>query len=138
MENSKQLNNAERRMINGMVQVLTREGIKVVGATIAGGVGDTSALALENTQLLLGKETTLQTLNKEATQKLGVWDSIICNSKVFTFYSGIEAGNPSGVVDNIKLIEYKTGGVTQITQTYTWTNGTAVDGSDQIASITAS
>ena len=122
MDNSKQLNNAERRMINGIVQILTREGIKVVGATIDGGIGDTSALATETTQLLTAKEATL---------KLSTWTSIAGNSKEFTYYTGVEAGNPSGTA-NIKTVTYKTGATTVVTQTYAW------DATDNVITITAS
>jgi len=62
----------------------------------------------------------------------GVWDKIIGNSKEFVFYSGVEAGNPSGSVDNIKTIAYKTGATLILTQTFAWT------ATNKILSITAS
>lgn len=58
------------------------------------------------------------------------WEFVAGNKKEFTYYSGVEAGNPSGTVDNIKTLVFKDGVGTVLTQTL------AYDVSDRIITIT--
>lgn len=60
------------------------------------------------------------------------WTSEIGNSTAYTYYAGIEAGNPSGTTTNIKTIAYKTGITTIFTQTI------AYNAADLVISITTS
>lgn len=52
------------------------------------------------------------------------------NSREFVYYTGIESGNPSGSVDNVKTIVYKKGGVTVATQSFFY------DASNRVTVIT--
>lgn len=65
-----------------------------------------------------------------ANQEIEIWDKIPGNSIVFTYYAGVEAGNPSGN-KNVKIADYQTAAVSQFTQTF------AYDADDDVISITA-
>lgn len=58
------------------------------------------------------------------------WERTPGNSLSFTYYMGIEAGNPSGNA-NIKTISYYTGLDLKMVQTYTY------DAGDKVISITS-
>lgn len=47
------------------------------------------------------------------------WTKIVGNTVEYTYYSGVEAGNPSGT-ENIKEIIYKKHDVIIFTQLYSW------------------
>lgn len=53
-------------------------------------------------------------------QNLADWDKVAGNSKEFIYYSGIEAGNPSGSTSNVKQILFKTGSLVLISQTVSY------------------
>lgn len=58
------------------------------------------------------------------------FSEIAGNSIEYTYYAGVEAGNPSGTTTNVKTIVYKTGVTTIITKTI------AYDANDLVISIT--
>lgn len=49
-----------------------------------------------------------------------IWQNIPNRSIEFTYYTGIEAGNPSGTTTNVKTAILKDGVTTVITKTYTY------------------
>jgi hypothetical protein len=83
--------------------------------------------ATEATLLLI--EATLNSIESE-TQNITIaqtdlfnlmsrsnWTSSLGNSVEYTYYAGVEAGNPSGTTTNVKTVVYKTGVTTIFTQT---------------------
>lgn len=73
--------------------------------------------------------TELQAI-KLATQ-LNIWDKIAGNNKLISYFSGVAAGNPSGNVENIQTIQFRTGTTVIITQTFVY------NAADNVLSITA-
>lgn len=86
--------------------------------------------ATEATLLLI--EATLNSIESE-TQNITIaqtdlfnlmsrsnWTSSLGNSVEYTYYAGIEAGNPTGTTTNVKTVVYKTGVTTIFTQTITY------------------
>jgi len=82
--------------------------------------GATTASELVEIWILLGFFNILA--NTGNYQELSVWTSIPGNSIEYTYYTGIEAGNPSGTLTNPKIIAYKTGVAVIVTQTITYNN----------------
>lgn len=70
--------------------------------------------------------------NLLATQLRANWTVTIGNSIEYTYYAGVEAGNPSGTVTNIKTVVYKQGVTTM------WTETIAYNAADLIISTTTS
>ena len=68
-------------------------------------------------------------LTIEQKIRRSVWTCIPGNSIEYAYYSGVEAGNPSGN-KNLKTATYKKGTDTVFTVTYTW------DSSDDILTET--
>lgn len=60
------------------------------------------------------------------------WDTVQNNSIAYTYYTGVEAGNPSGTATNVKTKEYKKAGKTIFTQTFTY------NAADDILTVTVS
>lgn len=89
-------NQEHNKMLSLLREALTVDGLKIVG-TIATG-----------------------TLATESTLQLSVWDAIPGNSIEMTYYTGVEAGNPSGTTTNVKTIVYKEGVTTIVTKTLTY------------------
>lgn len=58
------------------------------------------------------------------------WAYLSGNSIEYTYYAGVEAGNPSGTTTNVKTAAFKTGVSTIFTQTF------AYDANDLVISIT--
>jgi NADH:ubiquinone oxidoreductase subunit D len=75
----------------------------------------TSGLQSTMVSLLTNIDTNINSLL--TSTELSNWETIVGNSKEFTYYAGVEPGNPSGTITNIKTIIYKQGVTTIITQT---------------------
>jgi len=104
-----------------MKQIETN-GIKVVGSAIG---GDTSDLASEDT---------LNDILSDTSQlERQFWISLPQKSIEYTYYTGVEANNPSGN-KNIKTAEYidETSGTTIFSQTFHW------DSDDDVVKILTS
>lgn len=52
--------------------------------------------------------------------ELANWNLKAGNSTEYTYYTGIDGGNPSGSTSNVRLITYKQGATTIITQTISY------------------
>ena len=96
----------ENKLINGFLNILQKEGIRVVGG------GD---MIIDGTNL--ATEATLRSISADYLS--GV-------TRTFTYYTGVEAGNPSGS-KNVKTIVYS--GTVSLTQTFTY------DSADDVLTI---
>ena len=51
-------------------------------------------------------EKILKTLELIAQRQMSKWTNSVGNSLVIEYYTGVEAGNPSGTTTNIKFLRY--------------------------------
>lgn len=63
--------------------------------------------------------TSISTATVSATT-IASWGMVIGNSIAISYFAGVAARNPSGTTTNIDTIAYKTGGVTKISQEFTY------------------
>lgn len=92
-----------------------------------------SGLATQATQvdilnLLTNIDTNIDSLL--TSTELANWTLTAGNSIEYTYYAGVEGGNPSGTTTNVKTIVYKQGVTTIVTQTI------AYNAADLVISIT--
>lgn len=117
----------DNKLSNSTNQIVSAisTGASTVYTTDAGPVDtDTLRVVLDN--------STLVTLNKISNYlEFESWDKIIGNSLIMSYYTGIEAGNPTGNA-NIKQMVYKRGVTTIVTTTYSY------DATDKVISVVAS
>jgi hypothetical protein len=99
---------AQRTVIHELRRIKT--------AIVQGALGDATA-ANQATMITALNSANTSLDNIELYSYRANWTTVIGNSIEYTYYAGVEAGNPTGATTNVKTIVYKTGITTIFTQT---------------------
>lgn len=102
--------NSQRDLLERLT-VPERKLYDLVYADIADKMGTTTAEQLVEVWVASGYFNVASTT---------VWNEVIGNSKELVYYTGIEAGNPSGNTNNVKTIIYKSLAVVVFNQDITY------------------
>lgn len=114
---------AQRTVIHELRRIKT--------AIVQGALGDATA-ANQATMITALNSANTSLDNIELYSYRANWTTVIGNSIEYTYYAGVEAGNPTGATTNVKTIAYKTGITTIFTQTI------AYNAADSVISIITS